>query len=139
MNVFAKRKILTEKCINGRISKENRFLLLIDGLYIQSDEKKFPGRKFFFSENTYLFEHVVKHTTLKKEVLWISLEIWMILEKEYSMTRDEVKKFIRKMFTNTYVLLNTIHLTEKTVIHEDAIQTNEQLERIFFDNDKNKA
>ena len=71
------------------ISKEERFLQLIDGLTVKIDQKKYPNSVFLFKGNHFYFE-------IEKTYIWCSYyKVWSVFEKEYEMEYADVQVFIK--------------------------------------------
>jgi len=84
------RKLLTEKY---PISKEDRFLELIDDIEIKVDKEKYLGSVFFFKDEKCFFEHNSKY-----DYLWCDYNnIWSVFEREYGLSHTEIQSFIKYM------------------------------------------
>ena len=72
-----------------KITSEQRFLELIDGMTIKIDKDKYPGLTFFFKGDTCYLE-------IQKSILWVRYaEIWQVFEVEFGMKYDEIQSFIK--------------------------------------------
>ena len=81
-----------EKITNqSDLSKEERFLQLIDGLTIKIDKEKYSDSIFFFKGNDYYFE-------IEKTDIWCSYDqVWSVFKREYGMNYDGIQVFIKDM------------------------------------------
>ena len=72
-----------------KITPEERFLELIDGMTVKIDKDNYPNSTFFFKGDTCYLE-------LEKSRLWVRYaEIWQVFEVEFGMSYDEVQSFIK--------------------------------------------
>ena len=90
-----RRKLLIEKCKNGKISKENRFFSLINDLKMRKIENGFcllnKNNMIFFQQDS------------KNETFWCDYyNIWSIFETEYSMNYQQIQRFIKNKMERHY-------------------------------------
>ena len=72
-----------------KITPEERFLELIDGMTVKIDKDKYPDSIFFFKGDKCYLE-------LENSRLWVRYaEIWQVFEVEFGMSYDEVQSFIK--------------------------------------------
>jgi len=72
-----------------KITPEERFLDLIDGMTVKIDKDKYPDSIFFFKGDKCYLE-------LEKSRLWVTYdEVWQVFEVEYGMAYGEIQAFIR--------------------------------------------
>jgi hypothetical protein len=72
-----------------KITPEQRFLELIDGMTVKIDKDKYPGSIFFFKDDKCCLE-------LENSILWVRYaEIWQVFEVEFGMKYDEIQSFIK--------------------------------------------
>jgi hypothetical protein len=88
----AELKQVEEILQQPKISREERFLGLINGLQLKFDFEKYRDRLFFFRGDEVWLEY-----DLKYKYLWVSHEKWEVFENEYSMDYDEIQTFIKNM------------------------------------------
>lgn len=78
------------------LTKEDAFKqrfqeLMIEGVSIKIDDKKYPNSTFGFKNDIFLWEY-----NSKKGYLWISYtQIWSKLEGEFSLNYQELKELIK--------------------------------------------
>lgn len=74
-----------------KITKEQRFLELFQGLEIKSDIEKYPDSVFFFRGDEFILE-------IKNSHLWVSYtKVWRVFKDEFHMNYSETKEFIKDM------------------------------------------
>jgi hypothetical protein len=72
-----------------KITPEQRFLELIDGMTVKIDKDKYPDWTFFLKGDTCYLE-------LENSTLWVAyFEIWQVFEVEFGMNYHEIQPFIK--------------------------------------------
>jgi hypothetical protein len=72
-----------------KITPEQRFLELIDGMTIKIDKDNYPDSTFFFKGDTCYLE-------LENSTLWVTdAEIWQVFELEFGMNYGKIQSFIK--------------------------------------------
>jgi hypothetical protein len=72
-----------------KITPEQRFLELIDGMTVKIDKDNYPDSTFFFKNDKCYLE-------IKNSTLWVRYaEIWQGFEVEFGMKYDEIQSFIK--------------------------------------------
>ncbi len=81
-----------------KITPEQRFLELIDGMTVKIDKDNYPGSTFFFKDDTCYFE-------LGNSRLWVRYaEIWQVFEVEFDMNYDEIQSFIKDQMEQHFII-----------------------------------
>jgi hypothetical protein len=86
------------------ITKEERFLQLIEGLTLKTDykDREYPDSVFYYKQNLVMIE------IIEKKIAWIRYDgFWNIFEKEYNMDYDKTREFMNNMIE--------IHLNRKVI------------------------
>jgi len=83
------KKLGTSAEQTNKLSPEQRFEEIINGLVIKIDKGKYPNSIFFFKNDKCLFE-------LENSTLWCSFSnVWSIFSEENNMNYDATQEFIK--------------------------------------------
>lgn len=89
--LLEKLKAVQEIIDKPEITKEQRFLELLNGCEIKIDKEKYPNSIFLFKNGEYYFE-------IENDRLWCRHKyVWSVFENEFSMQYNEIQVFIKGM------------------------------------------
>jgi hypothetical protein len=102
MNMNRQQKIAELKAQIAELEKitpEERFLELIDGMTIKIDKDKYPDSTFFFKGDKCYLE-------LENSILWGRYaEIWQGFEVEFGMKYHEIQPFIKDQMEKHFKIM----------------------------------
>jgi len=82
-----------------KITPEQRFLDLIDGMIVKIDKEKYPDSTFFFNGDKCFFE-------LEKSTLWVRYaEVWQVFNVEFGMGYSEIQSFIKNQVEQHFKMM----------------------------------
>ena len=85
-----------------KITPEQRFLELIDGMTVKIDKDKYPDSTFFFKGDKYYLE-------IQKSRLWVRYaEIWQVFKVEFGMQYDEIQSFIKDQMEQHFKMMGGV-------------------------------
>lgn len=87
--LLEKLKEIQEIIDKPEITKEQRFLEILNGCEIKIDKEKYPDSVFFFKNGECYFE-------IQKSIIWCKYKyVWSIFETEFLMDYTDIQSFIK--------------------------------------------